>query len=273
METTFTAPPPNPPELPESAGPRWPAWYAGAAFLVGVIGTLLVVTIVAVAAGVDVEADDPAFTIVATLIQSAIFIGTALLFASMTAPPRPWQFGLRRTALWPAVGWAALGMVSFYVFAAVYSVILQPDAEQTVAQDLGADSGTFGQIVAGLMIVCVAPTAEEFFFRGFFYRALRSRFTVLIAAAIDGALFGVIHFSGSGTAEILLPLALLGFMFCLVYEKTGSIFPVIALHSINNSIAFAAQTDLWQVSVVLGPLMILACMVVPRFTRPVPALS
>ena len=28
------------------------------------------------------------------------------------------------------------------------------------------------------MVICVAPFAEEFFFRGFFYRALRSRFTV-----------------------------------------------------------------------------------------------
>ncbi|HEY1277568.1 MAG TPA: type II CAAX endopeptidase family protein [Thermoleophilaceae bacterium] len=268
MDATITPPPPNPPELPESAAPRWPAWYAGVAFVVGIIGTLIVVTIVSLAAGVDVDAEDPAFTIVATLIQSAIFIGTALLFASMTAPPRPWQFGLRRTALWPAVGWAALGLVAFYVFAAVYSAILQPDADQTVAQDLGADSGTFGLVAAGFMVVCVAPFAEEFFFRGFFYKALRTRFPVLVAAIIDGGLFGVIHFSGNGTEEILLPLALLGFTFCLVYERTGSIFPVIAMHSINNSIAFAAQTDGWAVSVVLGPLVILACMVVPRFARP-----
>ena len=53
--------------------------------------------------------------------------------------------------------------------------MVQPDAEQTVAQDLGADEGTFGMIAAGFMVVCVAPVAEEFFFRGFFYRALRSR--------------------------------------------------------------------------------------------------
>ena len=120
--------------------------------------------------------DDPTFTIVATLIQSAIFVGTAVLFASFTRRPKAWHFGLRRTRLWPAVGWAALGMVSFYVLAAIYSVAVQPDAEQTVAEDLGSDQGTFGLIAAGFMIVCVAPFAEEFFFRGFFYKALRSRF-------------------------------------------------------------------------------------------------
>ena len=48
-----------------------------------------------------------------------------------------------------------------------------------MAQDLGADEGTFGLIAAGFMVICVAPFAEEFFFRGFFYRALRSKFSVL----------------------------------------------------------------------------------------------
>ena len=39
------------------------------------------------------------------------------------------------------------------------------------------------------------------------------------------------------------PLAVLGVVFCLVYERTRSLYPVIALHSINNSIAYAAQAD------------------------------
>jgi uncharacterized protein len=120
----------------------------------------------------------------------------------------------------------------------------------------------------------VAPFAEEFFFRGFFYKALRSRFAPLAAAAIDGAVFGIIHFdfSGSDALLILPPLALLGFMFCLVYEKTGSLYPVIAMHSINNSIAYGAQADGWEVSAVLGPLMLIACMLLPRLSAPEPAL-
>ena len=30
----------------------------------------------------------------------------------------------------------------------------------------GADEGTLGQIAAGFMVICIAPVAEEFFFRG-----------------------------------------------------------------------------------------------------------
>jgi uncharacterized protein len=274
MDAAVQRVPPHPPELPEGAAPRWPAWYAGVGFLVAISATLVIVGIVSVfTTGLDESSDDDAtFTIVATLIQSAIFVGTAVLFASFTRTPRPWHFGLRRTPLCPTIGWAALGLVTFYVLAAIYSVVVQPDAEQTVAEELGSDQGTFGLIAAGFMIVCVAPAAEEFFFRGFFYRALRSRWSVLIAALINGAVFGVIHYSGPDTLVILPPLALLGLIFCLVYERTGSIYPVIALHSINNSIAYGAQADGWEVSAVLGPLMLLACLLVPRISRPTPAL-
>jgi membrane protease YdiL (CAAX protease family) len=262
-------PPPERPELPEGTSPRWPAWYAGVGFLVALIATLLVVGIVAAATGATADDEDPTFTIVATFLQGLIFIGTAVLFASFTRPPKPEDFGLRRTRFWPAVGWMALGMGSFYLLVALYTVIVQPDAQQTVAQDLGAEQGTFGMIAAGFMVVCIAPIAEEFFFRGFFYRALRSRFSILGAAALDGLLFGVIHydFTGADALLILPPLAVLGFMFCLVYERTGSIYPTIAMHALNNAIAFGVTVENGSVSLILGPLMLLACTMAPRAQR------
>jgi len=262
-------PPPDHPELPEGAAPRWPAWYAGVGFLVALVATLVVVGVFAAVTGTTSDDEDATFTIVATFIQGMIFIGTAVLFASFTRKPRPEHFGLRPTPFWPAVGWAALGITSFYFLAFLYTVVVQPDVEQTVAQDLGADQGTFGMIAAGFMVVCVAPVAEEFFFLGFFYKALRPRWPVLVAAGIDGLLFGVIHFDFSGADALLIlpPLAVLGFLFCLVYERTGSIYPVIALHAFNNAIAFGATVEDASVSLVLGPLMLLACALIPRAQR------
>jgi len=272
VEASTLQPLPDRPELPEGVPPRWPAWYAGVGFLVALIGTLIAVGILAAAFGINSnDEDDATFTIIATLVQSMIFVATAVMFASFTRKPKPWHFGLRRTAFWPAVGWATVGVVSFYVAAAIYSVIVQPQTEQTVAQDLGADQGTIGLIVAGFMVICVAPVAEEFFFRGFFFGALRTRWGVLGAALIDGLLFGAIHwdFSGDG-ALIVPPLAALGFMFCLVYARTGSIVPTIALHALNNAIAYGVSVDDASVSLVLGPLMLLACATVPVLWRPAP---
>ena len=262
-------PPPAPPELPEGAQPRWPAWYAGVGFLVALIATFIAVGIVAAATGASTDDENSTFTVVATFLQGVIFVGTAVLFASFVRRPRPQHFGLRPTRFWPAVGWATLGIVSFYILAAVYTAVVQPDAEQTVAQDLGADQGTLGMIAAGFMVICVAPVAEEIFFRGFFYRALRTRYSVLGAALIGGGLFGVIHYDFSGAEALLIlpPLAVLGFVFCLVLERTGSLYPVIALHALNNAIAFGVTVENAAVSLVLGPLMIAGCALVPRAQR------
>jgi uncharacterized protein len=277
MATAVHQPPPDPPELPEGVdpAPRWPAWYAPAGFGVFLILTLMSQAILLAVTGSDPTDPDPAVTVTGTVIMGAVAIGTATLFASFAGRPRPSHFGLRSAPFWPTVGWAALGLVSFYVFAAIYGSIVQPDVEQSVTETLGADEGTLGLVAAGFVVICIAPVAEEMFFRGFFYRALRSRFPVIVAAAIDGLVFGLIHYeaceqgdrSCSGADGLLLvpPLGVLGLIFCLVYERTGSLFPVIALHGLNNALAFGVQADGWGVSAVLAPLTIAACALAPRF--------
>jgi len=262
--------PPEPPELPAGAdpAPRWPVWYAPVGFLVGFAIVLVVSAIagiIAAAAGADVADTPPELIVVLTLLQAVILSGTAIWLASRTRKPRPWHFGLRRARFWPSVGWAALGVVCFFVFAIIYSALLTPEGDQSVTEDLGADESTIALVAAGFVVIVVAPIAEEFFFRGFFYRALRSRLGILAAAGIDGLVFGLIHFTGPDTLELLPILAALGFMFCLVYERTGTLYTVIGIHALNNSIAYGAETETATVSVVLGSLMLLGCMVGPRF--------
>jgi membrane protease YdiL (CAAX protease family) len=276
---TPTLAPPDPPELPAGAArfPEWPAWFALVGFVVGLGATLFLVTIVgAIMTAAGGHTDSPGFVVAGTVVQGLAFGGTAWFFASRVEPPRPWHFGLRRTRLKTALGWAALGIAVFYLVTAIYSIVVHPDAEQQTVQELGGDQGTFGLIVAGVMVICVAPVVEEFFFRGFFYRALRNRFTIAIAALIDGCLFGVIHYSGNGADGLLIlpPLALLGFIFCLAYERTGSLLVPIGMHAFNNTVAYAAQAHGgWQVSVVVGPLMLVALVLGSRLLPAAPRLS
>jgi membrane protease YdiL (CAAX protease family) len=282
LQTAYPAPP-DPPERPEGvvSEPGWPWWYGPVAVLAGIavagVVTVLLGLVLGLTGAIDPNASGPGplLTMVGTLVFDAIFVGTAVLFAAIKRRPEPWHFGFRRTRFWPAVGWAVLGMVSFYVFAGIYSVLVPINAEQTVTQDLGLRRGGLLLLLGGVLVIVVAPIAEEVFFRGFFYKALRTSLPVLPAALIDGALFGLIHFTGPDSLLILPILGMLGFVFCLVYERTGSLYPVIGLHALNNTVAFGVQTgtgEAWIVGGAIGTAAIACCMLLPRFAwRAAPA--
>jgi membrane protease YdiL (CAAX protease family) len=263
-----SAPPEEPAGPAPDGGPGWPAWYAPAAFVTAVIAVFIVAAVVQVivaATGHTLPSSGPGIALGGTLVQDVLLAGVAVLFASRIAPPKPGQFGLRAVPLGRAVGAAVAAYVAFLLFSVLYQAIFHPHGKQTVAKDLGADQGTFGMIAAGFMVICVAPVAEEFFFRGFFYRALRSRFSVLVAAVIDGVVFGAIHYTGAQTLSVIPVLAFLGFVFCMLYSHTGSIVPGIALHAINNSISYSVTVhSSSDVALALGAGVVAACIVVPR---------
>lgn len=264
-------PPPDPPERPAGVAgfPRWPVWYGPAAFGCGLIAAVVIGGIVAAATGAG-DGDDglgTTTTLILTAVLDGVFVGFALLFASMTERPKAAHFGLRRAPFWRTLGWAALGMLSFYVLSAGYAQLIEDRGKQQVLEQLHARDSTFTLIAVAILVIVVAPAAEEFFFRGFFYRALRTRLGIASAAVLDGLLFGAIHYDGSSTLVLLPVLAVLGLVFCLVYEKTGTLFATIGLHAFNNIIAYGSETDDWAVAGSVGGAMLVACMVLPRLLR------
>jgi membrane protease YdiL (CAAX protease family) len=62
------------------------------------------------------------------------------------------------------------------------------------------------------------------------------------AAAISAVVFAIPHIS-SADLTIVPPLAIFGMLLAWLYEYTGSLGPPIALHMINNAIAFAVITS------------------------------
>jgi membrane protease YdiL (CAAX protease family) len=110
------------------------------------------------------------------------------------------------------------------------------------------------------VFVCVvAPLAEEFFFRGFVFGTLRRwHFSVggqdlgtWAAAVVTGGLFGLVH-AGSANPQYLIPLGFFGFVLCLVRWRTGSLYPCMALHSVNNSLALGITQLHWNGGAVLA---------------------
>jgi uncharacterized protein len=257
-------PPPNPPELPEGASPwpRWPWWYGPVAFIAAQIAGLLVGGVVFAAFGTD-DIDEPAPLIVATFLLDIILVGSALLFASWTKRPTARDFGLRRTRFWPAFGWSALTFFSFILLAGIYSALVDIE-EQSTIDDLGAEESQTALVVSAVLVIVVAPVVEEFFFRGFFYRALRSKLPALAAAAVVGIVFGLVHITSG--ADAIPVLVVLGIALCLLYEVTGSLYPTIALHAFNNAIAYGAGAEAPELSAGLGLGVIAACVLLPRLT-------
>src|SRR4051794_33664825 len=256
-------------EQQEETRPDWPAWYGlaalGLALVITVFASGIMIALVK-ATGADVSSDSPGVTLAATLIQDLVLAGTAIWLASQKAPPQPWQFGLRGVPFWRGVKWGAIAFAIYFGFQIVYVAAVHPYEDQTTLHDLGAANGGVLTLLIGLMVVGLAPCVEEFFFRGFFYTALRTRFAFLSAALIDGVVFGAIH-APTGI-QAVPPLFALGFAFCVAYEATGSILPGMVLHALNNMVAFGTDKDgSWPVAGVAAALVLGACVTLPGRLR------
>lgn len=255
----LTQPPPARPELPDGAlptpvGPRWKPGTAWLALLTGFGAALvggLVLGLVAALFGASIDDPPPAVSILSTVVQDLALIGAAVLFASRVARPAPWQFGLRPLAAKPFVGWVVGAYLAFIAFSAVWVAVLQIDEQDDLPDELGADTSTVALVAVAFLVCVIAPIAEEFFFRGFFFRALRNWRGFWPAALITGLVFGGIH-AGSAPVGYLVPLGIFGVVLCALYQRTRSLYPCITLHAINNSIAFGATQHWdWQVLIVL----------------------
>jgi membrane protease YdiL (CAAX protease family) len=196
--------------------------------------------------------------LVLVLVQDAALVGVAVLFASRRIKPRPWHFGLRPTRFWPTAGPAVLGAVLILGFEIGLVTLLGIDN----SDDELASSNIIGAIAMGLAVILVAPVTEELFFRGFFYRALRTRMRVVWAVLIDSLVFASIHVQYFGTPLILLVIVFFAIVACLVYEKTGSIFACIAIHATFNTVASLGSFPV--IGLILGVGVLTACVLVPR---------
>jgi len=74
------------------------------------------------------------------------------------------------------------------------------------------------------------------------FTALRNWRGTWPAALLTGVVFGAIH-AGSTPVGLLVPLAVFGVGLCLLYAWTRSLYPCVALHAINNAIAFGVSEE------------------------------
>jgi uncharacterized protein len=242
------------PELPDGApvpAPRRedeerlgvPAWAPFAAALAALVGMTLVQLLVVVAigaAGGDVESlnDDNDFSIVMTAIFDLLLVGCSVaVVLRLTGRASPGKFALRRAPVLRALGWIVGTYVAVTVVSGLVTVLFGKPQDQDLVTDLRGEDSTLVLVAFALMTCVLAPLAEEFFFRGFLFRALAERFGLGWGVVLGGAIFGLVHWPG-GSLEAVAVLGALGAMLCLMVYYTASLLPCIIMHASFNSLAF-----------------------------------
>jgi membrane protease YdiL (CAAX protease family) len=211
----------------------------------------------------------------ATVVQDAALIAGVFIFAQATgAAVRPASLGLRRVRVGRGLMWAIVAFVAFYVLTLLWSAVLGVKESDDLAEQLGAKDSAANLVIVAVLVAILAPIAEELFFRGFLFTALWRPLGWIPAALITGVVFGVVH-AGGTPAVFLVPLAILGFLLCWLYRRTGSLIPGMGLHAFNNALALGVTLSWawWQVlvAVAVGPAVVIAIAAAWAGPRPAPA--
>jgi membrane protease YdiL (CAAX protease family) len=271
---------------PEAAGrladvPPWPAWTApaaiGAGFVLGLVASVIV-EIGAKAGGSSLAHPSPAVALIADLVFDLSFVAAALYFARLAVRARASDFGFRPVRWSTAIGGMLVAGIGYYVVTTIYASVLHLHGNEKLPRELGVSQSTAALVAASIFVCVVAPIAEEFFFRGFIFGALRRmriefagyQLGTWVAAIITGILFGLAH-TGSASSRYLIPLGFLGFVLCLLRWRTRSLYPCMALHSINNSVALGVTQLHWSageiVALITGSLLVIAALTGPLAGR------
>ncbi|MEM2900452.1 MAG: CPBP family intramembrane glutamic endopeptidase [Thermoplasmata archaeon] len=96
------------------------------------------------------------------------------------------------------------------------------------------DPENFSQYIVLLIAGTIfAPVSEEIFFRGFAFKAWLSKSGPYVAYIFSSFFFSIVHFNIIG----ILPIFIAGLVLAYIYHKTGSLFPAMIAHAVNNFIA------------------------------------
>ena len=222
-----------------------PAWSLRELGRVGVltvmIASLLPFVQVALLAQLPAWGGDPHRWVVVSMLLLDFFVILTILTFALGKIPSMWR-GTGRSPghLLRAVGMGLRGYLAVFPWIFLLLLLLvaiarrlgfEPPLEpiqELLAQDDRPEIFTGTVVLACL----VGPVAEELFFRGVLYTAVRQRLSRVAAMLVSASLFALIHTNLIG----FLPILLLGCLLAYLYERTGSLISPLAIHIVHNSL-------------------------------------
>ncbi|MEJ5203545.1 MAG: type II CAAX endopeptidase family protein [Anaerolineales bacterium] len=103
-------------------------------------------------------------------------------------------------------------------------------------------------VIAGGILI---PFAEEVYFRGLWYTALRTRLSTVPAILISSLLFGLGHID---SAAVVAASTVIGIVNAIAYEKSQSLWLPIIIHAVNNTIGMVVLYTVMAIAPNLMPL-------------------
>lgn len=206
------------------------------AFALGVLLAVVVASVVP-AAGLRLVLTGAAFLASLGLVT--------VLWVALAHRGRLAALGLRTRRPLADLGTGLLGGVGLYlgttwvlaplVFILV-SLVSGGPVEPPRQEILPPDPSTLEITVGAVTAIVLAPIAEELFFRGFLFGALRARMRFLGAAAVSAVAFALVH-----VLPLLIPLMfVVGIGLAYLYERRGSLLTSMAAHAGFNVIGFVS---------------------------------
>lgn len=149
------------------------------------------------------------------------------------------ELGLRGLPTWTDLLLAPIGFIVFMFVATILLAALQkiiPGINWQQSQDVGFNNLITNSdfIVTFVMLVIVAPIAEEVIFRGWLYGKLRARIPAIPAILLVSVLFGIVH----GQWNVGVTVFVMSIAMCVIRELTGTIWGGVLIHILKNGIAF-----------------------------------
>jgi membrane protease YdiL (CAAX protease family) len=132
------------------------------------------------------------------------------------------------------VGWG-LQQASAQVMIHVPHFKLQPQEQPVIHALRVAASCWWDRLALGVTAILLAPVAEEIFFRGILYPAIKQAGYPRAALWGTALFFAAVHVN----AVTFVPLAVLALVLTALYERTNNLLAPIIAHAMFNAMNFA----------------------------------
>ena len=181
------------------------------------------------------ERGETSWIMIGTMAASVIaLVGSGYVFG-VRKHPQGWRaIDLRPTTRRWLLFAALLGVLFIPVNALVSSTVgAALDMPTTLPETVQDGSFPVVEFLAVFfMTAIVVPIGEEIFFRGIIYRWLRDHAGFPMGLVVSSIAFGALHLAPPSVVAI----SIMGALCALVYEWSGSLWPAVMIHSVNNGI-------------------------------------